>query len=100
MYNIIYHHNLRLGEGLSEKDIDKIKKEFAKPRKTALEDAAEAVYEEKKAEEMDVYILIDRFGYVKSVDLATFERNKENILAENKFTFICNFISLSKWINA
>ncbi len=70
-------------------DIDKIKKEFAKPRKTALEDAAEAVYEEKKAEEMDVYILIDRFGYVKSVDLATFERNKENILAENKFAFIC-----------
>ena len=29
MYNIIYHHNLRLGEGLSEKDIDKIKKDLS-----------------------------------------------------------------------
>ena len=29
MYKIIYHHDLRLGEGLSEKDIDKIKKDLS-----------------------------------------------------------------------
>ena len=70
-------------------DLDKIKKEFARPRKTVVEDGAEAVYEEKKQEEMDVYVLIDRFGYVKCVDVPTYERNKENIEAENRFIFTC-----------
>ena len=70
-------------------DLEKIKKEFARPRRTVVENAAEAVYEEKKMEEMDVYVLIDRFGYVRCVDTATFERNKENLIADNRYAFIC-----------
>jgi DNA gyrase subunit A len=34
---------------------------------------------------MDVYFLMDRFGYCKMIDTATFERNKEAIAEEIKF---------------
>lgn len=70
-------------------ELDDIKKAFGKPRKTLIENAAEAVYEEKKPEEMDVVFLMDRFGYAKCVDVATYERNKEAADAENKFIFTC-----------
>ena len=70
-------------------ELDTIKKEYARPRRTAIENAAEAVYEEKKIEEMDVMVLIDRFGYAKTVDMATYERNKEAADTENKYVFQC-----------
>jgi DNA gyrase subunit A len=47
------------------------------------------VVEEPKLEELDVVVLIDRFGYAKAVDLATYERNKEAADAENRFTIFC-----------
>ena len=48
-----------------------------------------AVYEEKKAEAMEVVALIDRFGYAKTIDKATFERNKEAALSESKYVISC-----------
>ena len=47
-------------------DLDKIKKEFARKRRTAIENAEEAVYEENKIEEQEVVFLMDRFGYAKT----------------------------------
>ncbi|MBO4376337.1 MAG: DNA topoisomerase 4 subunit A [Lachnospiraceae bacterium] len=70
-------------------ELDAIKKEYGRKRRTLIENAEEAVYEEKKIEEADVYFLMDRFGYAKTVDVATFERNKETIEAENKYYFMC-----------
>ena len=70
-------------------ELDDIKKAFSRPRRTVIENAAEAVYEEKKVEEMDVVFLMDRFGYAKCVDTTTYERNKEAADAENKFVFTC-----------
>ena len=35
-------------------DLEQIKKEYAKPRRTAVENAKEIVFEEAKVEEMDV----------------------------------------------
>ena len=64
------------------KELKELKKEFAVPRKTAVENAAEAVYQEKKQEAIPVMLLMDRFGYVKSVDVPTYERNKEAADAE------------------
>ena len=32
---------------------------------------------------------MDRFGYAKTVDLGTYERNRETADAENRFVFIC-----------
>lgn len=70
-------------------ELDAIKKEFGTPRKTVIENAQAAVYEEKKMEEMEVMFLMDRFGYAKTVDMATFERNKEAAENENKYVFKC-----------
>ncbi|WP_099468270.1 DNA gyrase/topoisomerase IV subunit A [Konateibacter massiliensis] len=72
-----------------KKGLDAIKKEYGTPRKTVIENAAEAVYEEKKIEEQEVVFLMDRFGYAKTIDTAAFERNKETVLNENRFVFSC-----------
>ncbi len=70
-------------------ELDAVKKEYARARRTVIENAAEAVYEEKKMEEMDVMFLMDRFGYAKTIDLVTYERNKEAADAENKYVVKC-----------
>lgn len=70
-------------------ELNAIKKEYARPRKTVIENAAEAVYEEKKIEEMEVMFLMDRFGYAKTIDMSTYERNQETVEAENKYVFPC-----------
>lgn len=70
-------------------ELDQIKKEYAVPRKTVIENAAEVILIEKKIEEMDVYFLMDRFGYCKTIDMATYERNKEAVINENKYVILC-----------
>lgn len=70
-------------------ELDEIKKKFARPRRTVIDNCAEAVFEEKKAEEVDVMFLMDRFGYAKTIDLSVYERNKEAADAENRFAFQC-----------
>ena len=70
-------------------ELDQIKKAFSTKRKTEITNAEEAVYVEKKMEEMDVYFLMDRFGYVRCIDGATYERNKETAIAENRYVFLC-----------
>ncbi len=70
-------------------ELDAIKKEYGQPRRTVVENGEEAVYEEKKIEEMEVMCLIDRFGYVKTIDMSAYERNKEAADGENKYVFPC-----------
>ena len=70
-------------------ELDGFKKEYSHPRKTVIENGQEAVYKEKELEEMDVVFLMDRFGYAKTIDLSTYERNKEAADAENKYVFTC-----------
>lgn len=70
-------------------ELDQLKKEFGRKRRTVIDNCEEAVYEEKKPEEMELMFLMDRFGYVKTIDMATFERNKEAALSENKYVFPC-----------
>ncbi len=72
-----------------KKDLDNIKKEYALPRKTVIEDGKEAVFEEQKMVEQEVVFLMDRFGYARTVDTATYERNKDAAHAENKYVFNC-----------
>lgn len=71
------------------KELDGYKKEFARPRRTALENAEEIVLEEKKIEEMPVVVLMDRFGYVRSMDETIYERNKEAADTESKYVIRC-----------
>lgn len=70
-------------------ELDEMKREFGRPRRTVVENKAEAVYEEKKVEEMEVVFLMDRFGYAKTIDMAAYERNKEAADSENKYVFSC-----------
>ncbi|MCB6281811.1 DNA topoisomerase 4 subunit A [Dorea formicigenerans] len=70
-------------------DLEHFKKEYARKRRTVVENGQEAVYEEKKIEEQEVVFLMDRFGYAKTVDVATYERNKEAANAENKWIVNC-----------
>ena len=71
------------------KDLDHIKKEYGTKRRTVIENAEEVVYEEKKMEEMEVTFLMDRFGYMRTIDKSAYERNKEAANAENKYVFNC-----------
>lgn len=68
-------------------DMDKIKREYGRERRTLIEDAEEIVLEEKQPEVIDIVFMMDRFGYAKTVDKVVYERNKEAVDAENKFIF-------------
>ena len=70
-------------------DLERFKKQFGRKRRTVIENAEEAVYEEKKIEEQEVVFLMDRFGYARTVDVSAYERNKEAADAENKFILSC-----------
>ncbi len=70
-------------------DLEQYRKNYGVPRRTVIENAAEATYKEKEIEEMDVVFLMDRFGYARCVDMPTYERNKDAADAENKYVFTC-----------
>ena len=71
-----------------QNELTKIKKEYQRPRRTVIDNRENAVYEEKPVEEIDVAFIMDRFGYAKTIDASTYEKNKETIQAEFKFSFI------------
>ena len=75
--------------GVIIEELDGFKKEYARKRRTVIENAEEAVYEEKKIEEQEVVFLMDRFGYAKTVDTSVYERNKEAADSENKYIVHC-----------
>ncbi|MCR5156589.1 MAG: DNA topoisomerase 4 subunit A [Butyrivibrio sp.] len=66
----------------------KIKKEYQRARRTEIDNRETAVYEEKPVEEVDVAFIMDRFGYAKTIDVNTYEKNKETIENEFKFSFV------------
>ncbi len=70
-------------------ELDEIKNRFSSKRKTVIDNIEEAVYQEKQIEEMDVIFLMDRFGYARTIDIPTFERNQESVYAEHKYVVSC-----------
>ncbi|MDE6662125.1 MAG: DNA topoisomerase 4 subunit A [Lachnospiraceae bacterium] len=70
-------------------ELDEIKESYGRKRRTEITNAEEAVYVEKKVEEMDIVFLMDRFGYARTIDLQTYERNKDTVHAENRYVFQC-----------
>ena len=71
------------------KELDDYKKTFERPRRTALENAEEVVLEEPRLEPVPVVLLMDRFGYVRTVDESVYERNKEAADAESRYVLPC-----------
>lgn len=88
LYNDLLNHYDSMAK-LIVKELKAMKKEYGKPRKTVVENAAEAVYEEKKVEAMEVIFLMDRFGYARTIDAATYERNKETADSESRYVISC-----------
>ena len=70
-------------------DLERYKKSYGEERKTDIVNAQVAVYVEKKIEEMPVVFLMDRFGYCRTVDTATYERNKEAADSESRYVLTC-----------
>ena len=87
-YEDILNNYDSMAEVISQ-DLDKIKEEFGRKRRTVIENGEEAVYEEKKIEEQDVIFLMDRFGYARTIDVSTYERNKEAADSENRIIISC-----------
>ena len=71
------------------KELQNFRKAYARPRRTQIINAKEAVFEEKKFEEMEIVFLMDRFGYCRTVDIPTFERNRDAALSENRYIIQC-----------
>ena len=70
-------------------ELSAYKKQYARERRTVIDNLEEAVVEEKKIEETDVVFLMDRFGYAKTVDTSVYERNKEAADTENRYILTC-----------
>ena len=71
------------------KELDAYKKEYARERRTVIDNVEEAVFEEQKIPEMDVVFLMDRFGYAKTIDVPAYERNREAADSENRYVLTC-----------
>lgn len=87
-----YRHILENRQNMNEvikRDLEAIKEEFSKPRKTSMEDSKEAVYEETVVEEQEVVFVMDRFGYCKVLDKTVYERNLDTVDGENPYVIPC-----------
>ena len=88
-YSRILKNRSSMDEVIKE-DLLAIKKEFARPRRTVLEDAAETVYVEEAPKERDVVFVLDRFGYAKILDPAVYDKNRETVDSENVWVIPCS----------
>lgn len=75
-------------------DMLEIKDIYAKKRKTEIVDAEAIVIKKPEIKEEKVYALVNRFGYIKLVDEATYERNKENIPSD--YRYVCEVMNTGK----
>ena len=70
-------------------DLAAIRKEFAVPSRTRIEDGPEAVYVENAVPVQEVVFVMDRFGYCKLLDKSTYERNQETVDTEQVYVKRC-----------
>ncbi len=70
-------------------DLASIKEEFSSPRRTGIEDGREAVYDESAIEVREVVFVMDRFGYSRVLERATYDRNQETVDSEHSYVVCC-----------
>ena len=71
------------------RQLEKYRDEYSVPRRTQICDEDEIVLEERKAEAFPCVLLIDRFGYARTVDESVYEKNMEAADEENRFVVHC-----------
>ncbi|MCI5951071.1 MAG: DNA topoisomerase 4 subunit A [Anaerostipes sp.] len=72
-----------------KKDLDKIKKSYALERKTVVDDVKEAVFVKAPIKEQQLYFVMDRFGYAKTLDANTYHRNQEAVQKDYRYVISC-----------
>lgn len=70
-------------------EVDGYISEFGTKRKTTIANEAQPVFEIAQPKEQEVVLLMDRFGYVRTMEPAVYERNKEAADEESKYIFTC-----------
>ena len=80
--DLLENHESMAGQIIRE--LKAMKKEYAVPRRTVIEDAGEIVVEAPGFVEEEVVFCMDRFGYVKTIDPAVYEKNREACEADYK----------------
>ncbi len=83
-YSDILEHRSSMAKVII-KELQGFKKEYARERRTEIAQLEEAVVVEKPEEEKDLIFCMDRFGYAKVLEVATYERNRDALDAENKY---------------
>lgn len=87
-----YEKILKSRETMNEvikEDLRNIRAEFATERHTKIEDGKEAVVEELVPVVQEVVFIMDRFGYCKTIDRSTYDRNQETIENDYKYAIPC-----------
>ena len=87
-YEAILKNRGKMDEVIKE-DLDRIKAEFAVPRKTLIEDGKEAVYEEEPEQVREVVFVIDQFGYCKLLDRSVCDKNIQAVQTESRWVVPC-----------
>ena len=72
-----------------KEDLNSIKEEFSRPRRTGIEDGREAVYDESAVEVREVVFVMDRFGYSRILERSTYDRNQETVDSEHSHVVCC-----------
>ncbi len=72
-----------------KEDLDNIRKEFALPRRTVIEDGKEIIVAEEPAQIQEMVFVMDRFGYCKLLDRAVYDRNQETVESDYKYVIPC-----------
>ena len=74
---------------LIKADLRNIIEKYGYPRRTLIEDSAEAVVEEIKQESVPCVFVMDRLGYCKLMDKNVYEKNQEAVDTDNKYIISC-----------
>lgn len=75
-------------------DMLDIKAKYAKKRKTDIIDADAIVIKKPEVKAEKMYAVVNRFGYIKLLDDATYERNKENVFSD--YRYVCEVMNTGK----
>ena len=71
-------------------DLVQIRDKYARPRRTEITQAEAAVFTVKEdEEERELLFVMDRFGYAKTMDPATYSRNQDSVETSYKYYFTC-----------
>lgn len=70
---------------LITEDLADIKAKYGYERRTVLMDSEAVVIEEKAPEDIPCVFVMDRMGYAKLLDQASYEKNRETVDSENRY---------------